>query len=239
MKWRRACSRCPRARAGMPCSPAASTPAPQALRDHLFDLRKKGFTRLFQAGRIFEFSTPESLLDIDFSKPVFVLVDRIAIGPGSASAPGRYRRNLLSRSRRGHLRERRRARPDAALQREVPVQDLRHGVREPEPILFSFNSPVGACPRCQGFGNTIDFDMDRVFPTNRFRSMKARWSRGPSPSSAPGSAISASPPAASVRFRDALRRPDRRRARDRRTISSAASSITWKPRSTSCTCASS
>ena len=37
--------------------------------------------RLFQAGRLFEFSTPESLLDIDFSKPVFVLVDRIAIGP--------------------------------------------------------------------------------------------------------------------------------------------------------------
>ena len=43
--------------------------------------RKKGFNRLFQAGRLFEFSTPESLLDIDFSKPVFVLVDRIAIGP--------------------------------------------------------------------------------------------------------------------------------------------------------------
>jgi len=33
-----------------------------------------------------------------------------------------------------------------------------------EPILFSFNSPVGACPRCQGFGNTIDFDLDRVIP---------------------------------------------------------------------------
>ena len=31
-------------------------------------------------------------------------------------------------------------------------------------MLFSFNSPVGACPRCQGFGNTIDFDMDRVIP---------------------------------------------------------------------------
>ena len=35
---------------------------------------------------------------------------------------------------------------------------------EPEPILFSFNSPAGACPRCQGFGNTIDFDMDRAIP---------------------------------------------------------------------------
>jgi len=30
--------------------------------------------------------------------------------------------------------------------------------------MFSFNSPFGACPRCQGFGNTIDFDMDLVIP---------------------------------------------------------------------------
>ncbi|MEN6534200.1 MAG: excinuclease ABC subunit UvrA, partial [Bryobacteraceae bacterium] len=33
---------------------------------------------------------------------------------------------------------------------------------DPEPHLFSFNNPAGACPRCQGFGNTIDYDMDRV-----------------------------------------------------------------------------
>src|SRR5476649_727673 len=35
---------------------------------------------------------------------------------------------------------------------------------QPEPILFSFNSPIGACPRCQGFGNTIDFSMDLIVP---------------------------------------------------------------------------
>ncbi len=34
----------------------------------------------------------------------------------------------------------------------------------PEPILFSFNSPAGACPRCQGFGNTIDYSLDLVVP---------------------------------------------------------------------------
>src|SRR2546421_11272762 len=43
----------------------------EALRDKLFDLRKKGFTRLVQVGRTFEFSTPESLLEIDFGKPLF------------------------------------------------------------------------------------------------------------------------------------------------------------------------
>ena len=34
----------------------------------------------------------------------------------------------------------------------------------PEPRLFSFNSPLGACPTCEGFGNTIDIDMELVVP---------------------------------------------------------------------------
>jgi excinuclease ABC subunit A len=34
----------------------------------------------------------------------------------------------------------------------------------PEPSLFSFNSPLGACPRCEGFGNVVDIDMDLVVP---------------------------------------------------------------------------
>ena len=36
--------------------------------------------------------------------------------------------------------------------------------REPEPRLFSFNNPYGACERCQGFGNTIDFDLNLIIP---------------------------------------------------------------------------
>ena len=50
-----------------------------ALRVRLFDLRKRGFNRLFQNGRVFEFSTPESLLDVNFSEPVFGLVDRLVV----------------------------------------------------------------------------------------------------------------------------------------------------------------
>ena len=32
------------------------------------------------------------------------------------------------------------------------------------PALFSFNSPVGACPRCRGFGRIIEIDPQRVIP---------------------------------------------------------------------------
>jgi excinuclease ABC subunit A len=35
---------------------------------------------------------------------------------------------------------------------------------KPEPLLFSFNSPVGACPECHGFGRTIGIDWDKVIP---------------------------------------------------------------------------
>ncbi|HEY3249534.1 MAG TPA: excinuclease ABC subunit UvrA [Ignavibacteria bacterium] len=40
------------------------------------------------------------------------------------------------------------------------------GIRfeDPEPLLFSFNNPVGACPKCQGFGETIDLDRDLIVP---------------------------------------------------------------------------
>jgi excinuclease ABC subunit A len=34
----------------------------------------------------------------------------------------------------------------------------------PEPRLYSFNSPLGACPECEGFGNVIDIDMELVVP---------------------------------------------------------------------------
>jgi excinuclease ABC subunit A len=135
----------------------------QALRDHLFELRKKGFNRLFQGGRLFEFSTPESLLDIDFAKPLFVLVDRIAINPDlhqrlvdTVEICYREVGEVIFQSAAGD----RSLRFNEKFQCKTCLKEF----ATPEPILFSFNSPAGACPRCQGFGNTIDYDMDRVIP---------------------------------------------------------------------------
>ncbi|MFZ1864817.1 MAG: excinuclease ABC subunit UvrA [Polyangiales bacterium] len=36
--------------------------------------------------------------------------------------------------------------------------------RRATPGLFSFNSPIGACETCRGFGRTIEIDLDRVIP---------------------------------------------------------------------------
>ncbi|MFN2376806.1 MAG: excinuclease ABC subunit UvrA, partial [Candidatus Binatia bacterium] len=37
----------------------------------------------------------------------------------------------------------------------------------PTPHLFSFNNPLGACPRCEGFGRIVDIDPDKVVPNKR------------------------------------------------------------------------
>ena len=35
---------------------------------------------------------------------------------------------------------------------------------EPSPLLFSFNHPVGACPKCKGFGNVLEYAEDLIVP---------------------------------------------------------------------------
>src|SRR6202166_4531062 len=53
------------------------------LKGRLLDLRTRGFNRLYQNEQIFEFSTPESLLNVNFAEPVFLLVDRLTVSATS------------------------------------------------------------------------------------------------------------------------------------------------------------
>ena len=50
---------------------------------------------------------------------------------------------------------------------KLSCEHCRIDYSSPEPRLFSFNSPLGACTVCEGFGNTIDIDMDLVIPDKR------------------------------------------------------------------------
>jgi excinuclease ABC subunit A len=148
-------------------------PLAERFKERLFELRKRGFNRLFQNGAIFEFSTPESLLDVDFSQPLYALVDRIVIAP-------EVRSRLVDAIESGY-REAGEAvfqTVPRAVDEGAPAaepQEFRFAERfeckqchiryeEPEPRLFSFNNPYGACPQCQGFGNTIDVDLNLVIP---------------------------------------------------------------------------
>ena len=174
---------------GVPAHPP--TPPQESLKPRLFALRQHGFNRLYQDGRVFEFSTPESLLEVDFSAPVYVLVDRLALaaevrqrlidsvelcfreageavleflpvesGSGGARHDAPEQENNSVGTHRG---------VPVPLERLVfsgrfECKRCKITFQAPEPSLFSFNNPYGACPRCQGFGNTIDFDMNLVIP---------------------------------------------------------------------------
>jgi excinuclease ABC subunit A len=149
----------------------AAKPASDSIRDALVSLQKRGFGRLYQGGRVFEFSTPQDLLDVDFTKPVWVLVDRLVLSPDIRS---RLMDSVEICYREGCGEAILQFVPDANEQETVAERmvfnerfDCKNcgaHYEEPEPRLFSFNNPYGACPRCQGFGNTVDFDIDRVVP---------------------------------------------------------------------------
>lgn len=133
----------------------------------LLSLLQQGFSRLFRDGKVIEIARPEDYPFTDF-KEAFVLVDRL-----KASTDIRER---LVDSLEICFRE-----SSSAIIRlpesesTSPLRELKFSSRfeckydgtvyeEPEPQLFSFNSPFGACPTCQGFGNTIGVDYSLVIP---------------------------------------------------------------------------
>jgi excinuclease ABC subunit A len=146
-----------------------AAPAAETLRLTLTELQKRGFNRLCQDGRVHEFSSPETLLDVNFAKPVYVLVDRLSVNPEARarlvdSIEICYREGggeaILEfiADQAGNTAER------LTFNERFECKNDGTLYQDPEPRLFSFNNPYGACPRCQGFGNTIDFDLNLVVP---------------------------------------------------------------------------
>ncbi len=138
---------------------------PDVLKDHLADLRRRGFTRLYQQGRVFEFSTPESLLEMHFGQPFFVLVDRLVIRPDQKQRIVDTLEICYREAGEAIFEQAGESQPvRLRFSEQFACKQCGRAFPAPEPSLFSFNNPWGACPECQGFGRTIDYDMDLVVP---------------------------------------------------------------------------
>lgn len=137
---------------------------------HLLSLMQRGFTRFLRAGESIELQKPEDYPFKDFEN-TFVLVDRL-------KADREIRQRLVDSLEICFLEG------GAAVIETADAEPRRLNFsdkfickydgtvyEEPEPRLFSFNSPFGACPLCQGFGNTIGIDFDLVVP-NQLLSLK-------------------------------------------------------------------
>ncbi|HXG90926.1 MAG TPA: excinuclease ABC subunit UvrA [Blastocatellia bacterium] len=131
---------------------------------HLMSLMQRGFTRLYKYGRMIELATPDSYADDNFDD-TFVLVDRLVVRP---DVRARLVDSIEVCYQEGHgqsvieLADESRTRMRFSEGFECKRCNLKYAV--PEPRLFSFNNPFGACPTCQGFGNTIGLDLDLVIP---------------------------------------------------------------------------
>ncbi len=134
----------------------------------LISLLQQGFSRLFRGGEVLELQKPEDYPFTNFDD-TYVLIDRLK---ADADIRQRLVDSLEICFREAH----------AAIVETTDGNQLKYsdqfvckydGTRyeEPEPHLFSFNSPFGACPTCQGFGNTIGIDYDLVIP-NQLKSLK-------------------------------------------------------------------
>jgi excinuclease ABC subunit A len=128
-------------------------------------LRKKGFARLLIGSRAVAFDDvdPATLAD---AATLRVVVDRVQLGSEDE------RQRLTDSIETAYFEGGGAA--WAVEQRDSPVThrfserfECRNcGItyEDPQPRLFSFNNPFGACPTCHGFGNIIELDMDLVVP---------------------------------------------------------------------------
>jgi excinuclease ABC subunit A len=136
----------------------------QVITAHLMSLMQRGFTRLYANGQIIDLRSPDDY-PLDTFENVLVMVDRLVAG---ADIRQRLVDSLEICFQEGH---------GTAIIETVGEESkrLRYSDRfeckydrtvyaQPEPRLFSFNNPFGACPTCQGFGNTIGLDIDLVIP---------------------------------------------------------------------------
>ena len=144
-------------------------------------LKKEGFFRLIQDGRVIEIekaSFPKKG-DID------VFVDSLVLDPEDRE---RLVDSLEMGLKKGDGRVRVRTGDgqEFLFSERLECKTDRIIYEDPFPNLFSFNSPQGACPECHGFGDLAVLDEDKIVPTRIKALRKARWSPGPSPIPAGG-----------------------------------------------------
>ncbi|OLB54224.1 MAG: excinuclease ABC subunit A [Candidatus Rokubacteria bacterium 13_2_20CM_2_70_11] len=125
-------------------------------------LNRRGFARVRVNGAIHDLASPPPV-DLAEHRTISVVLDRVVLEAAH--------RTRIAESVEAALRE-------GGGQVEVEVldgparvfaEDFRcsgcgAALERPQPLLFSFNHPLGACPECKGFGNLLKYDEALVVP---------------------------------------------------------------------------
>jgi excinuclease ABC subunit A len=128
-------------------------------------LRKRGYRRLLLGSEVLDIEDVTAAT----MKPeagVAVVVDRIKVGE---DARGRLvdAFEVAFREGGGQAIAEVQGQPRHRFSERFGCEGCGQVFLEPQPRLFSFNNPFGACPSCHGFGNLIEVDVDLVVPDKR------------------------------------------------------------------------
>jgi excinuclease ABC subunit A len=142
--------------------------------DVFAEMQARGYVRFRVNGQPYEFDELPKLKKTE-KHDIDVVIDRLKVRPDPGSGPGAGSTQRLAESFEAALRL-----ADGraiALEMDSGAEHMfnakfacpicNYSISELEPRLFSFNSPVGACPTCDGLGHMEFFDPTRVvaFPT--------------------------------------------------------------------------
>jgi excinuclease ABC subunit A len=175
------------------CAPIPEHPD-MALRDELRSLRERGFYRVLLLPTETQAENGErpEVIDLNQQDPssvntygrdrLRILIDRLKVKAGDEDTRSRVAESVEQAFDEGNGRcvvvpaprdDYADADVSGVSARRGPIPLLRFSARferdgmqfeEPTPQLFSFNSPVGACPTCQGFGRVASLDEDLIVP---------------------------------------------------------------------------
>ncbi|MCH1625802.1 excinuclease ABC subunit UvrA [Fredinandcohnia quinoae] len=126
------------------------------------DIKKQGYVRVRVDGEIMDLSD-EIELEKNKKHSIEVVIDRIVVKEGVAA---RLADSLEAALKLGEGR----VLIDVIDQEELMFSELHacphcgFSIGELEPRMFSFNSPFGACPDCDGLGSKLEVDVDLVIP---------------------------------------------------------------------------
>jgi excinuclease ABC subunit A len=128
----------------------------------LLNLKRRGFYRVVSGNEVYDIDDFYKEIAIQEQPPeYYVLVDRmkfsgnrqrIADALETAFREGASNAIVEAEGKKWYFSDR------------FECRNCRVLYSRPDPRIFSFNSPYGACPKCQGFGNVMDLDPQKIIP---------------------------------------------------------------------------
>lgn len=129
----------------------------------ILDLRKKGYQRIRIDGTVYDIEDAPDL-NKKIKHDIEVVVDRIVVNPDVATRLADSLETSLSLSDGLVYVENADTKESFTLSSKFACPVSGFTLDEIEPRLFSFNSPHGACPTCDGLGIQVNFDPRLVVP---------------------------------------------------------------------------